>query len=144
MKLVTFCVLLKNQCLLLSPFHYNKDWNRVELPDCRLHLGCYYPLSIITRIETLIRRLCNFSSSCYYPLSIITRIETDVIDKSPVLNQRLLSPFHYNKDWNHNYQISDIPIYNGYYPLSIITRIETKNTQREYWENRTAIIPFPL
>ena len=85
---------------LLSPFHYNKDWNHMPLPQRCIMAFSYYPLSIITRIETNFL-LTNFPFPFrYYPLSIITRIET------------------------HNYLIFNFSK-QSYYPLSIITRIET-------------------
>ena len=73
--------IISNACcivmlLLLSPFHYNKDWNIYYLNTKNLKIQGYYPLSIITRIET-------FDIVVYYVVIVL-----------------LLSPFHYNKDWN--------------------------------------------
>ena len=59
-------------------------------------------------------------------------------------NTLLLSPFHYNKDWNKTSGNGEVEQLKGYYPLSIITRIETGQPFLGKWRFVDAIIPFPL
>ena len=60
----------------LPHFHYNKDWNMLNLLKPHQDHCTSYPTSIITRIETLV---------------IIGRSQCQV---------HFLPHFHYNKDWN--------------------------------------------